>query len=86
MARKKRSKKNFLLQVLAVQEIYTKHKYVNGRDSGLSNRFIFQNYIFPIYAMEERTFYNYLAINAKLELKKIKEQEDLQPKLNFIWE
>ena len=83
MARKKHSKKNYLLTALRVQEIYLKHKYKNDVDTGLSNRHIFQNYIYPIYPMTERTLYNFLDLSPKVELKKIESIENASLKLEL---
>lgn len=83
MARKKHSKKNYLLTALKVQEIYLSHKYKNGVDTGLSNRYIFKNYIYPIYPMTERTFYNFLDLSPKAELKKIESIENATLKLEL---
>lgn len=47
--------KSYEMRVRHVNEIYEKH----AKD-GLSNREILRRYIWPIYYISEKTFYNYL--------------------------
>jgi hypothetical protein len=70
------NRENFLKGVLIVQDIYLQHS-----DSGLNNREIFKRYVNPSYPMTERTFYEYLAINARKELKELQEVKRLQMSL-----
>lgn len=67
------NRENFLKGVLIIQEIYLQHC-----DSGLSNREIFKRYINSSYPMSERTFYEYLALNARKELKELREVKEQQ--------
>ena len=46
-------------RVKEVNEIYDKHSH-----SGLSNREIWRRHIYPIYAISEKTFYNYINASA----------------------
>ena len=46
---------SYQMRVKAVNAIYDKHI----RD-GVSNRYIWRTYIYPIYGISERTFYKYL--------------------------
>ena len=46
---------SYKMRVKTVNEIYDKHI----RD-GVSNRYIWRTYIYPIYGITERTFYKYL--------------------------
>lgn len=48
-----------------VNRIYSAH----SRD-GLSNREIWQRYIYPVYAISERTFYNLLSASVETEDKR----------------
>ncbi len=70
------NRENFLKGVLIVQDIYLQHS-----DSGLNNREIFKRYVNPNYPMSERTFYEYLALNARKELKELQEVKRLQMSL-----
>lgn len=70
------NRKNFLKRVIDTQEIYLEHC-----DSGLSNREIFKQFIEPCWIITERTFYKYLAIPAKRDLKRIEEIENSQKSL-----
>jgi hypothetical protein len=67
------NRENFLEKVLVIQTIYLEHS------DNLSNRKIFELYIKPRFiSITERTFYKYLAINAKKELKQIKKIKESQ--------
>lgn len=48
---------SYKMRVKTVNAIYDKHI----RD-GMSNRYIWRTYIYPIYGISERTFYKYLKI------------------------
>jgi len=52
---KKRRGRSYKKRVLEINRIYGEHV-----KSGLSNREIWLRYIYPIYAISERTFYNIL--------------------------
>ncbi len=65
---------SYALRVKAVNDIYDRHAR-----SGLSNREIWRRYIWPEYAISEKTFYNY--INAGVSPKVIAKQEALQGSL-----
>ena len=60
------NRKNKLLQVQKVIEIYQREK----RD-GVTTRHIYRNCIFPIYPISVSTFYNYLTIPVTKLLKEI---------------
>lgn len=45
-----------------INRIYDRHAR-----SGLSNREIWRRYIYPVYAISERTFYNIMNVTAGLE-------------------
>ncbi len=64
------NRKNYLIRVLKVQEIYLEYQ-----EKGLSNIAIWRRYIRDVYHISLTTMYNYLAVNAKGELKKIEMQE-----------
>lgn len=52
---KKRRGRSYKKRVLEINRIYDEHV-----KSGLSNREIWLRYIYPVYAISERTFYNIL--------------------------
>jgi hypothetical protein len=60
------NRENYLKRVLMVQEIYNEH-----HSKGVNNEYIFKHYIEPIFLISIATFYNYLAVNAKRDIKKI---------------
>lgn len=62
---------SYAKRVKEVNEIYDKYA-----KSGLSNREIWRRYIYPAYAITEKTFYNY--INASADPKVIAKQEHFQ--------
>lgn len=61
---------NRLRKILAIQTEYLKHK-----QEGISTRYVFNHYIRDKFYITERTFWRYLAINAKRELKLLEENE-----------
>lgn len=61
MARKMRIKGlSYSARVAAVNRIYDEHA-----KSGLSNREILRRYIYPVYPISERTFYNMVSALTK---------------------
>ncbi len=63
--------KNQLLRIVDIQNIVIQH----AREHGSTQEWIFNKIIFPTYRISRATFYKYLSINAKKELKSIKEAE-----------
>lgn len=53
---------SYRMRVEAISRIYDQHA-----PSGLSNREIFRRYIYPIYGISERTFYNIMNATAGLD-------------------
>lgn len=72
----KRRGLSYKKRVEDVNRIYDKHSR-----SGLSNREIWRRYIYPIYAISERTFYN--LIKASADEHKHLDADDLQLMLFF---
>lgn len=64
------NKTNLLIKALDVQTIYMEHS-----KRGATAKWIYTELVFPKYKISRATFYNYLATNAKLELKIINEQK-----------
>lgn len=60
------NKKNKLLQMKLVVELYKKHK-----QPGVSTAYVFRTYIEPLYPMSISTLYNYLSTPIEKELKQI---------------
>jgi hypothetical protein len=60
------NKLNHLKKIIDIQNIYLEH---NAK--GVSGEFIYKRMINPVYKVSRATFYKYLAINAKKELKEI---------------
>lgn len=54
--------KSYLKRVADINRIYDQYAR-----SGLSNREIWRRYIYPVYAISERTFYNIMNATAGLE-------------------
>jgi len=64
------SRLNYYKRVLTVQQIYTEN-----HEKGLSNVWIHENIIHPRFFICISTFYAYLTINAKAEIKKIENEQ-----------
>lgn len=64
------NRRNYLIKVIEIQNIVLELK---GRDGDMRLKNIYWEYIFPKYLISYRTFSNYLSINAKKELKELKE-------------
>ncbi len=62
---------SYARRVVEVNAIYDEYA-----KSGLSNREIWRRYIYPVYGISEKTFYNY--INAIVEPKVVAQQEIIQ--------
>jgi hypothetical protein len=58
------NRRNILIRILHVQNIYQQY-----HDIGLTNETIFSKHILPVFFISRQTFYNYLNINAKKELR-----------------
>lgn len=58
--REKKRGRSYALRIDAVNEIYEKY-----RKTGLSNREIWYRYVYPVYGICERTFYNLLKASSK---------------------
>ena len=69
MSRGKYNRRNFLLRVKDIQEIYTQY-----HARGCTDTYIYQNYIYPTYKIGRTTFYNYLSTPAVRDLKELEEK------------
>lgn len=72
------SRKNLLKRIIDIQEIY-----LEWQEVGLGNKKIYDDHIYPTYKICERTFYNYLGINAKKELKDLQKADEAQIKIEL---
>jgi hypothetical protein len=67
-----------LNQARKVQNIVKRYgRHGSGNESGHSNEWIYANMVFPQFDISKVTFYNYLSIDVRYELKQI------ENKLNF---
>lgn len=57
------------MRVKDIQDIYSQH-----HERGCTDKFIYQNHIYPTYKIGRTTFYNYLATPAVKELKELEEK------------
>lgn len=60
--REKKRGRNYLLRVSNVNRIYDKYQA-----EGLSNREIWCRYVYPVYGICERTFYNLLKASSRVD-------------------
>lgn len=58
--------RNRLLKIARIQEITLEHT-----SKGVTQEWVFENIIKPTYFINKRTYYKYLAVNAKADLKKM---------------
>ena len=76
-SRRKIVGRSYVHRVSEIIRIYDEHE-----KSGLTNREILRRYIWPIYPICERTFYN--IINASADDHIIRQQEDLNRQLSLF--
>ena len=70
------NRKNILQRMIDIQDLYRLH---SQRHNGCStDKWIFENLVWPNYRISRATFYEYLGTNAKKELKDILEAEKEQ--------
>ena len=67
--RGKYNRRNFLLRVEDIQDIYTEY-----HRRGCTDKYIHETHIYPLYKIGRTTFYNYLTIPAVKELKELEER------------
>jgi hypothetical protein len=70
------NRRNLLQRIIDIQEIVLKYKSI-----GITQLRIYEDYIFPVYKISFRTYNEYLAINAKLELKVLEKRKEMEPTL-----
>ena len=72
------NRRNILKRIIEVQNITLEHT-----KCGLTQKWVYENIIYPRFLISIATYNNYLAVNAKAELKKMDEAETAQLKLEF---
>lgn len=72
------NRRNILRRIVEIQNITLEHTR-----RGVSQKWVYENVIFPRFYLSSATYYNYLGINARAELKKIEEAEAKQLKIEF---
>jgi len=60
------NKRNLLLKIIDVQTIVLEHQR-----KGITQKWIYENVIYPKYLISRHTFYNWLGTNAKKEIKNV---------------
>lgn len=69
MSKGKYNRRNYLLRVRDIQNIYTEY-----HERGYTDVFIYKNHIYPTYKIGRTTFYSYLATPAERDLKELEEK------------
>lgn len=64
---------NKLQRIIAIQQITLEHSR-----RGVTQEWVYQNLIFPVYSISKRTYYNYLATNAR---RQVRQCQQLEPAL-----
>lgn len=72
------NRRNILKRIIEVQNITLEHT-----KRGSTQKWVYENIIYPRFLISIATYNNYLAVNAKAELKKMDEAETAQLKLEF---
>lgn len=67
------TKKNYLQRIVDVQNITLEHT-----NRGVSQKWVYENIIYPRFYISNTTYYAYLATPAKAELRKIMEENNRQ--------
>lgn len=72
------NRRNKLKRIIEVQNITLEHT-----KRGISQKWVYENVIYSRFYISPATYNNYLAVNAKAELRKLEEAEAKQLKLDF---
>lgn len=72
------NRRNILKRIIEVQNITLEHT-----KRGVTQKWVYENVVYPRFLISPATYYNYLAVNAKAELKKMEEADAAQLKLEF---
>lgn len=63
------NRRNFLLRVKDIQDIYTGY-----HERGYTDAYIYRTHIYPVYKISRTTFYGYLTIPVVRELRELEER------------
>lgn len=69
------NRRNLLTRISKIQEITLEHTR-----KGVTQEWVFKNVIYPNYTISRRTYYNWLSVNARGELRRL-EREPRQMQL-----
>jgi hypothetical protein len=69
------NKRLFYTKVIEIQDLYLRYK-----EEGVTNEYIYDRYVRTVYFISKKTFYTYLGINAKNEIKKLTNVTTTLPK------
>ncbi|MDD4747137.1 MAG: hypothetical protein PHW19_07635 [Salinivirgaceae bacterium] len=72
------NRENILRRIIDIQEITLQHT----REHGSTQQWVYETKIFPLYRISIGTFYNYLATNAKAELRFLEKRKEEQRAIN----
>lgn len=64
------NRKNLLNRVIAIQNLV-----LDGQKKGITQKWIYENEVYPQYLISYSTFNNFLAMPAKTELEKLMKKE-----------
>lgn len=67
---------NILSRIIDIQNITIEHT-----SRGVTQKWVYDHVIYPRYFISLATFYNYLGVNARRELSRLKSAEAAQPTL-----
>lgn len=70
------NRRNILLRIIDVQAIYKSHS--KNFDGGCTDKYIYEQIIFPNYKISRSCFYDYLKTPAARELKDLEEKNKKQ--------
>lgn len=70
------TRKNRLQRIVDIQQ-----KTLEYTAQGVTQRYIYEKYIYPTYRISQSAYYNYLSIPAARELKRMEETKALQTEL-----
>lgn len=74
------NRKNLLIRVIAIQELV-----LERQKKGITQKFVYENEVYPKYFISYSTFNNYLAMPAKRELEKLERHAAEKKRQLSIW-
>ena len=70
------NRRNILQRQIDIQNLVLDHKA-----RGVTQEWVYENLVFPVYRISRRTFYAYIGSTAKADIKKLDKAEKLQTSL-----